>query len=337
MTDSSPRPYQGESVDHGSRARVSVFVPSYNHAQYVEACLRSVFAQSRPPDHLLIIDDGSKDESVRIIERVLADCPFPAEFVARPNRGLSATLNECLQRTNGEYVAYLGSDDVWHPDRVKGGVAALDADPESVMAYGECLFIDGRGRVTQSTIATGYHVADVGLEQLLRFQSIPLSPTVTYRRAAVEQFGWNESSCMEDYELYLLLSSTGRFAYVRSPLGSWRLHDSNTSRDLEVMLEEALRTQQRVAPRVGISPSRLPSYQRSARFAYGAFFLSAGNWRRGAALSIGNVLGASSPSAGAARLLRLVLPPRLVELRREIANHRRNSPTDEYEGLTQSL
>jgi alpha-1,3-rhamnosyltransferase len=284
-----------------------------------------VFAQSQPPDHLLVIDDGSKDDSVRIIERVLADCPFRAEFVARPNRGLSATLNECLRRTDGEYVAYLGSDDLWHPDRLKVGVAALAADPGSVLAYGECLLIDGRGRVTQSTVATGYHVPDVGLEQLLRFRSIPLSPTVTYRRAAVERFGWNEFTCMEDYELYLLLSSIGRFAYVQNPLGSWRLHDSNTSRDLEVMLQEALRTQERVAPRLGIPPTRLVRYQQAVRFAYGAFFLSAGNWRRGAALSLGNVTGAASPSAGAARLLRLVLPPRLVDVRREIADRRRDA------------
>ncbi len=80
--------------------------------------------QTRQPAELLVIDDGSSDESPRIIERVLSDCPFSCEFIARENRGLCATLNEGLQRTGGEYFAYLGSDDLWLPDFLQERVAA---------------------------------------------------------------------------------------------------------------------------------------------------------------------------------------------------------------------
>jgi raffinose-raffinose alpha-galactotransferase len=94
---------------------VSVFVPSYNHERFVEACLRSVFAQTYQPDLLLVIDDGSSDDSVHIIDRVLEDCPFATEFVVRANRGLGATLNEAASRTTGPLVTYLASDDTWEP------------------------------------------------------------------------------------------------------------------------------------------------------------------------------------------------------------------------------
>ncbi|HLM59831.1 MAG TPA: glycosyltransferase family A protein, partial [Pyrinomonadaceae bacterium] len=73
---------------------VSVLVPSYNHAPFIERTLRSIFKQTLAPKKLIVIDDGSKDESAAIIERVLEDCPFSAEFIRRENRGLSVTLNE---------------------------------------------------------------------------------------------------------------------------------------------------------------------------------------------------------------------------------------------------
>ena len=88
-----------EQISLGGPATVSVVVPSYNHAQFIEATLRSIMKQTLAPAQLLVIDDGSSDESPAIIERVLNDCPFPCELIARNNRGLCATLNEGFERT----------------------------------------------------------------------------------------------------------------------------------------------------------------------------------------------------------------------------------------------
>ena len=101
-----------EPAAPAARATVSVVVPSYNHAQFVAATLQSIMKQTLRPAELIVIDDGSNDESPQIIERVLNDCPFPCELIARENRGLCATLNEGFGRTFGEYFAYLGSDDL---------------------------------------------------------------------------------------------------------------------------------------------------------------------------------------------------------------------------------
>src|SRR5436309_3291239 len=99
---------QASSAGRPDVAGVSVVVPSYNHAPFVEAALRSVFNQTHAPARLLVIDDGSRDGSPRVIERVLNDeCPFPCELIARENRGLCATLNEGLAKTRGAYFAYL--------------------------------------------------------------------------------------------------------------------------------------------------------------------------------------------------------------------------------------
>src|SRR5215211_8634377 len=114
---------------HSQDARVAVVVPSYNHAPYVAAALRSVFAQTRAPARLLVIDDGSRDGSPQVIEDALKDCPFPCELIARGNRGLCATLNEGLAKTEGTYFAYLGSDDIWLPGLLEARVALLAQRP----------------------------------------------------------------------------------------------------------------------------------------------------------------------------------------------------------------
>src|SRR4051794_35042788 len=114
-------------------ARVAVVVPSYNHAPFVAATLRSVFKQTRAPSRLLVIDDGSRDGSARVIEKTLNECPFPCDLIARENRGLCATLNEGLSKTGGEYFAYLGSDDLWLSDFLSARVAALEDRARAVL------------------------------------------------------------------------------------------------------------------------------------------------------------------------------------------------------------
>jgi alpha-1,3-rhamnosyltransferase len=303
-------------------ATVSVVIPSFNHAAYVEACLRSVFNQSMPPDHLLVIDDGSEDDSVRIIERLLNACPFPAELVSRPRKGLSATLNEGFRRTTGEFFAYIGSDDIWQPDRLKLGVQALRASPEAVLSYGECLFIDGQGRVISDSRRQRLHSPDVSLDDLFRFWSLPLTPTITYRRAAVEQVGWNESSFLEDYESDLMLRSRGPFVFIPHVLGAWRQHAAQVSKHLEPVMEEALAIQRRVASRLGIPDRQLARYQASVRFFYGGQFLRTGQWRRGVALTMQNLSAAPPPSALVDRALRIAIPSRLVRARRDLLTRR---------------
>ncbi len=187
------------SAAYSESTRVSVVVPSYNHASFVERTLRSIFRQTFAPAELLVIDDGSTDGSPKIIEPVLHDCPFPCELVARENRGLSATLNQGFARARGEYFAYLGSDDLWLPDFLRARVRLLESRPDAVLAYGHAYFIDEQNRIVDCT-ADWAHYADGDVREMLLQTIAPMSPTVLYRRDALEQQRWNEESKLEDYE-----------------------------------------------------------------------------------------------------------------------------------------
>lgn len=298
---------QTEQIIPDQPKGVSVVVPSYNHAPFIEATLRSIMTQSLPPVELLVIDDGSTDDSSAIIERTLNECPFPSELVARDNRGLCATLNEGLERTNAKYFAYLGSDDLWLPEFLKARVSLLESRAGAVLAYGHAYYVDDENRIIDST-ADWAHYADGNVREMLLQTTAPMSPTVVYRREPLGQQRWDEASALEDYDLYLRLSEEGPFAFDPRVLSAWRRHSSNVSWDQRLMLEEQLKAQRAAALRFGFSNEQVEKLQTATRFSRAEDFLRGGQKSEAFRLITQNLQGANSPLIAARMLLRLLIP-----------------------------
>ena len=296
-----------EQVFYGKPTTVSVVVPSYNHAQFVEATLRSIMKQTLRPAELVVIDDGSSDDSAVVVERILNYCSFPCELVVRNNRGLSATLNEGFARTRGDYFAYLGSDDLWLPGFLEARVSLLESRPEAVLAYGHAYLIDEQNAIVDST-ADWARYADGDVREMLLQTIAPMSPTVLYRREALEQQRWNEESRLEDYDLYLRLSAEGSFAFDPRVLSAWRRHGSNISWDQTMMLEEQLKALREAALRFGFSDKQVQELQRATRFNRAEDFLRVGDKSQALSLLTHNLRGAQSARATAKILLRLLMP-----------------------------
>lgn len=289
------------------KAEVFAFVPSYNHAPYVEKCLKSIIKQTLPPKKLLVIDDGSKDESLKIIQRVLKDCPFDCELIARENRGLSATLNEGLAHSTGEYFAYLGSDDIWLPDFLKCRLQLLESRPDAVLAFGHAFLIDERDRIFDCTRDwVEYRESEV-LRNLLRGVP-PVTSSVVFRRSALSGMRWNEDAILEDYELYLKLTAKGEFAVDDNVLAAWRQHGYNTSRDFSKMMDEWLAAQNRVAAEIGISAEELKTIQAELKFTCVADFIRQGKKAEAAKMLLENGRGAKSAFEIGKMILRLLIP-----------------------------
>lgn len=292
-------------------ATVSVVVPSFNHAPFVERTLRSIFRQTLPPLELIVIDDGSRDDSPRIIERVLRDCPFTCHFIARGNRGLSATLNEGFARARGRYFAYLGSDDLWFPKFLHARVEVLEARPRAVLAYGHAYSIDAADRIIDCTTDWARY-RDGDARQMLLETLAPLSPTVLYRRDALGAHRWNEAAKLEDYELYLRLVAEGEFAFDPAILSAWRQHSYNTSRNLELMLREKLAAQRRAAASLNLSAKELAEFQTLARFRSAQEFMRQGDKLKALKLAAGNWRGARTNAETFKLLGGLLLPHSMV-------------------------
>jgi alpha-1,3-rhamnosyltransferase len=316
QSDDETREQSHVEDSHVEGPRVAVVVPSYNHAPFIEAALRSVFKQTYAPAQLLVIDDGSRDRSPHIIESVLRDCPFPCELIARENHGLCATLNEGLGKTAGEYFAYLGSDDLWMSGFLNARVAVLEERARAVLAYGHAFLIDERGDVLDCTLDWAAYRDGDARAMLLEETYAPMSPTVLYRRAAVERHGWNERARLEDYELYLRLSAEGEFAFDARVLSAWRRHGSNTSRDFVWMIEARLEAQRNAAPHLGLGPEELEHFQRALNFAGAEDLLRLGD-KRAALKFLRRGLRAAPSARSLARIaLRLAAPHSLFERRR---------------------
>lgn len=297
-------------------SEISVLVPSYNHARFIERTLRSIFAQTLRPKKLIVIDDGSNDESVAVIEKVLRDCPFENELIVRGNRGLCATLNEGFAKTEGKYFAYLGSDDLWLPGFLEEGISLLEKRAGAVLSFGHAFVIDENDNIFDRTDKWTSFADGDALPFLLRGE-IFSSPTVVYRRSALENFEWNEQAKLEDYEMYLKLTTEGEFARSDKILSAWRVHSSNTSGNYQKMFDEFIAAQNRLADKLDLSREELDRVQTTLKFRAVADFLRAGNRRRAFSLLRKNYRGAKSSAEIVKMLFRLAVPQTFFQWNRE--------------------
>lgn len=123
--------------------RVSVVVPTYNRAHQIAETIRSVLAQSYPASEVIVIDDGSSDDT----ESVCASFAPPVRYIRQANGGVSSARNHGASLAKGDLVAFLDSDDIWHRDKLAVQVEALRADPEAGWSITGCDVIDLAGNV----------------------------------------------------------------------------------------------------------------------------------------------------------------------------------------------
>lgn len=312
---------QAKERNEQSTTTVSVVVPSYNHAQFIGRCLQSIIKQTHAPLELIVIDDGSTDGSLKQIEAVLQDCPFPSELTARSNRGLGATLNEGLDRSRGECFAYLSSDDVWLNDFLTARVELLKSRPNAVLAYGHVFIINETDQILESS-AEWANYRDGQVTQMLLHHIVPFSPSVLYRRKSLERHRWNEQAKLEDYDLYLRLSGDGEFAFDERELCAWRRHGYNASHNVDFMLNECLKAQRRVVETLNIDTGELEQAQSELRWRYARDFIKAGDKRKALGLILKNLKGAPSFAAVAGTMLGLMVPQFVIERRRKAIQER---------------
>lgn len=203
-----------------SRPLVSVVVPSYNHGRYVQAAVRSVLDQSYGHVELIVIDDGSTDDSLDILERLGGD--FRLESQA--NAGQAATLNRGWAMARGEILSYLSADDLLMPHAVATAVEYLRQSPGTVMVYGDFDLIDEHASVLRRVRAPDFDYFDMVVRT-----ACPPGPGVFFRRAAHEAAGgWNPGFRQwPDYDYWLRLGLQGTFERIPQALAAFRMHDQS--------------------------------------------------------------------------------------------------------------
>jgi glycosyltransferase involved in cell wall biosynthesis len=216
-----------------SAPRVTVAVPSYNQGRFLEATLRSIFAQPVPVE-VMLADGGSTDDTLRIIERWQGRLGW---FRTSPDRGQASAINEAVGQGRAPLVCWLNSDDLFLPGGLSALVEAIESDISTAVTYGECLRVDEWGRVIGR-----YRVAPVTTRALSR-RSVIAQPASIIRREAWERAGGLDENLhlSPDYDLWWRLHRTGaRFKYISAEVAAVRLHSATkTIRQANQMYAEA--------------------------------------------------------------------------------------------------
>lgn len=219
-----------------SQPLVSIIIPCYNHERFVQDCIRSVIDQTYSNIELIIIDDGSKDNSVQFIEGLIKECQSRFtrfEFRSRPNKGLSATLNEALEWIQGKYVGCIASDDMLIEDKTEIQVAYLESHPDTVAVFGAVKLIDNDNKILGSVKA---QAGPRSLKSMMLEGTRISAPTQMMRTEAVRKTGgYKENLIIEDAYMWFKLSKIGNLQVLGNIFALYRRHESNTSSDFEKM------------------------------------------------------------------------------------------------------
>lgn len=207
----------------------SVVVPAYNAARTIGAAIESVLAQTRDDFELIVVDDGSTDDTAARVEPYLRD--QRVRLVTQPNCGQASARNTAIATTSGEYVSLLDSDDLWLPQYLDLMGSGLDDHPSAAVAYTDAWVLDDRTRrVARTTVLAPWHPPTVPsdpagfLRALLEFGNF-VFVGATIRRAVFDEVGLFRLGVegSEDYEMWLRIAAHGYgFVRVDSPLAIYR-------------------------------------------------------------------------------------------------------------------
>jgi glycosyltransferase involved in cell wall biosynthesis len=213
--------------------RVSIVVPAYNHARFLEQAIESVLRQTHPQVELIVLDDGSTDGTRRVLEK------YGERFrwESQPNMGQAATLNKGWKMAAGDVLGYLSADDYLHADAVRRAVETLGVHPEAVLAYPDFEQVDEVSRALRVIRTPEFDYGDMLLKGVC-----PPGPGAFFRRRAFDRVGgWNESlRHIPDFEYWLRLGMQGKFVRIPQVLAYYRVHENaqSFSRVSEARAEE---------------------------------------------------------------------------------------------------
>lgn len=218
---------------------VSVIIPCYNHERYIAQCIASVLQQTYPNIQLIVIDDGSKDRSVALIEELCAVHQF--EFEAQQNMGLSATLNKAIrQYARGKYIAVVASDDYWHPEKIKRQVEFYEQQAHYGLVFCDSFLVNDKSEI----------IGEIGRQRLKNecsFEDLMLDRygipalTVMIKKEVYDTVGlFDEKMVVEDWDMWLRIADQYKIGFLDEKLAYYRAHDSNISARVELIIDNQL-------------------------------------------------------------------------------------------------
>ncbi|KTC66038.1 glycosyl transferase, family 2 (plasmid) [Legionella adelaidensis] len=201
---------------------VSVVIPSYNGMPYLQAAIESVLAQDYPNVELIVLDDGSTDNTARYLEQYKGQFYFETHR----NMGQAQTVNKGWQMSKGQFIGYLSADDTLEPNAISLSVQYLLENPEVILTYGDNILINADSQPIRTLITKEFDFYQLFLES-----TTPVAVGSFFRREGFETIGgWDKNFVqIGDYEFHLRLCQLGKFKRIPHILGCHRIHEESAS------------------------------------------------------------------------------------------------------------
>jgi glycosyltransferase involved in cell wall biosynthesis len=339
---------KSDETESGYMPDISVILPTYNRAGWLEGTVRSILAQTHAPVEVLIVDDGSTDDTAE----VCGAFPPPVRYLRQENGGVSAARNRGIREARGEWIALADSDDLWERNKLEVQLAALAAVPEARWCASGCTVIDeqdrpipgpqgfervfavfaGTGRTPAAWFAQWLAYAEIEVEgrthavfhgdffELLFHGNVVLPSSALIQRRLFDNAGFFDEGfrVAEETEFFHRAAVHGRAVMVLSPLVGYRVaqegsltNPANTPR----LVRHALTSMERAAAlRGGLSASERDAYEHGrsrllAELAYAELSLFNGSGAREAIAEAWQAGAERSPRLLALYAASLLPPP----------------------------
>jgi glycosyltransferase involved in cell wall biosynthesis len=205
---------------------ISVVIPTHNRVRLLAEAIDSVLGQSHPAAEIIVVDDGSSDETEAAIRRIRG--AIPVRYLRSMNLGPSAARNLGVSLAREEWIAFLDDDDVWNPDKLAAQCAHVEQHPDGVFFYSGLDHVDMKGR----SVPQGWHTDEL-CRLVFQGNPPPYPSTVLLRRDHFSELGGFNPSMRygEDWDLYLRCSSRWPAYYLNRRLVRHRLHTQQLHRN----------------------------------------------------------------------------------------------------------
>jgi glycosyltransferase involved in cell wall biosynthesis len=243
---------------------VSVVVPCKNDARYLPSALESILSQEYPHLECIVVDGGSTDETIDVLERY----GDRIRWLSEPDHGAFDAVNRGWKLSKGEILAWLNADDLWAPDAVRTAVEVFERRPEVDVVFGTAGVVDEHGRLRGDLVPSTWD-----LEHALS-HCLPLipQPASFMRRRILEQVGWLYPAWCHDHDLWLRISRAGgTFEKIQARLAMDRMRPENLRRVPELVIPAKIE----LTKRFFAAPGLPPDLQRLRRRAISAAYVRA--------------------------------------------------------------
>ena len=205
---------------------VSIVMPAYNAERYIAESIRSVLAQTFADWELLVIDDGSADDTAAIVQRQAAEDERIRFLKNDRNRGVSATRSRGVREARGEWIAFLDSDDLWLPEKLERQLALAEIHPDAALTYTASAFMNTDGKRYSYVLKVP---PELSFRGLLRHNYLSCS-SVMAKRDLLTRYPFPGDEMHEDLAVWLqILREIPRAYGVNEPLLVYRLSGSSKS------------------------------------------------------------------------------------------------------------